>query len=120
MVFSNSVSVLLADGDGGFHPPTNFATGSRPLFVLVHDFDDQGALDLVLADSESDDVTILLNRCRPCPADLDGSGGVDRGDLFAILAAWGPCEDCPEDLDGSGVVDFGDVLIVLASWGPCQ
>ncbi len=25
----------------------------------------------------------------------------------------------PADLDGSGVVDFGDLLMVLDAWGPC-
>ena len=54
-----------------------------------------------------------------CPADLDGSGAVDIGDLLAILAAWGN-KGGPEDLDGNGVVDIGDLLIVLSSWGPCE
>ncbi len=53
-----------------------------------------------------------------CPADLDGSGAVDIGDILAILAAWGN-KGGPEDLDGSGFVDIGDLLAVLANWGPC-
>ena len=53
-----------------------------------------------------------------CPADLDGSGAVDFGDILRILAAWGNTGGA-EDLDESGVVDFGDLLIVLAAWGPC-
>ena len=59
-----------------------------------------------------------LNCPTDCPADIDGSGAVDFGDILAVLSAWG-CTDCPEDLDESGVVDFADLLIVLASWGPC-
>jgi polyhydroxybutyrate depolymerase len=56
-----------------------------------------------------------------CPADLDGNGTVDTGDILTVLAAWGPCKGaCQEDLDGSGAVDVGDLLVVLASWGPCE
>ncbi len=54
-----------------------------------------------------------------CPADLDGSGAVDIGDILAILAAWGD-KGGPEDVDGSGTVDFGDILAVLTAWGPCE
>ena len=43
-------------------------------------------------------------------------GDVDFDDLLDVLAAWGKCQGCPADLDGSGVVDFGDVLILLANW----
>ena len=28
----------------------------------------------------------------PCPAELDGSGAVDIGDLLIVLAACGPCQ----------------------------
>ncbi|MBX3373657.1 MAG: hypothetical protein KF817_07470 [Phycisphaeraceae bacterium] len=55
----------------------------------------------------------------PCPADLDGSGGVDFADLLIVLGDSGPCAGCPSDLDGSGTVDFADVLSLLAAWGPC-
>ena len=55
----------------------------------------------------------------PCPADLDGNGDVDFGDILAVLSVWGDCPGCPEDLDGSGVVDFADLLIVLSAWGLC-
>lgn len=54
-----------------------------------------------------------------CPADIDGSGAVDFGDILAILSAWGDCPDCPEDLSGNGSVDFADVLVVLGAWGAC-
>ena len=52
-----------------------------------------------------------------CPADIDGSGAVDFGDLVQILSNWGG--DGPEDLDGSGTVDFGDLVQVLSNFGPC-
>ncbi len=60
----------------------------------------------------------VLEISATCPADLDGSGAVDFGDILAILSAWGN-KGGPEDLDGNGIVDFGDILAVLAAWGPC-
>jgi len=51
------------------------------------------------------------------PADLDGSGAVDVGDLLILLGNWGT--------DGTGadlekpfdVVDVADLLVLLANWG---
>ena len=63
--------------------------------------------------------TITVVPSDACPADLDGSGAVDFGDILAILTAWGN-KGGPEDLDQSGAVDFGDLLVVLGSWGPCE
>ncbi|MDG1360051.1 MAG: glycoside hydrolase family 18 protein, partial [Phycisphaerales bacterium] len=53
----------------------------------------------------------------PCPADLDGSGTVNGGDLGMLLSAWGGSGEA--DLDGSGVVDGGDLGFFLAAWGAC-
>ncbi len=53
----------------------------------------------------------------PCPADLDGSGTVDSGDLAILLAAWGGTGVA--DLNTSGTVESGDLAILLAAWGPC-
>ena len=52
-----------------------------------------------------------------CPADLDGSGAIDFGDIVQVLSNWGSTG--PADLDGSGIVDFGDLIAVLSSFGPC-
>jgi hypothetical protein len=53
-----------------------------------------------------------------CPADLNGNGTVDFGDLLVIIGAWG-ASGGPADLDGSGTVDFGDLLAAIGAWGPC-
>lgn len=53
----------------------------------------------------------------PCPADFDGSGSVDGGDLAVMLGAWG--SGGPADLNGSGAVDGGDLAILLGAWGSC-
>ncbi len=72
-----------------------------------------------VADDRSGLQVIDVSSCELCPADLDGSGSVDFGDILAIHSAWGN-KGGPEDLDGSGFVDIGDILAVLAAWGPCE
>ena len=56
----------------------------------------------------------------PCPADFDGNGSVDGGDLAALLGSWGTCAGCAADIDGNGAIDAGDLAELLGSWGPCQ
>ena len=59
---------------------------------------------------------------EPCPADLDGSGVVDGGDLSQVLGSWGLTIDPPgsgPDINGDGVVTGMDLAQVLSFWGPC-
>jgi hypothetical protein len=52
-----------------------------------------------------------------CPADLDGSGAVDAGDLAELISAWGSAGAA--DLDGSGTVGASDLAALLSAWGSC-
>ena len=54
----------------------------------------------------------------PCPADLDGNGSVDGGDLGLFLGVWGT-SPCALDLDGDGSCTGADLGILLGSWGGC-
>ena len=49
------------------------------------------------------------------PADLDGSGTVDGGDLGILLGNWGGTGI--GDIDGSGAVDGADLGMLLSAWG---
>lgn len=53
-----------------------------------------------------------------CPADVNGSGAVDFGDVLAILTNWDNAGG-DADVDGNGTVGFGDLLLVLSAYGPC-
>lgn len=65
-------------------------------------------------------VNLRCGRLAACPADLDGDGVVDRGDLAILLLGWDGTEPAPHaDLDGDGAIDAGDLGGLLASWGPC-
>lgn len=80
----------------------------------------QGAIALY---GFSQDNIILSNVCitpqpSTCPADLNGDGVVNGGDLGMLLAAWGT-GGTPADFDGNGAVNGADLGTLLASWGTC-
>src|SRR2546428_362252 len=49
-VESNTVSVLLGNGDGTFLPALSFPVGPNPWYFAVGDFNGDGKLDLAVAD----------------------------------------------------------------------
>ena len=58
-----------------------------------------------------------------CPADIDGSGGVNAIDLAIVIGYWGTDggKDYPQaDIDGSGEIDGADLATLLGSWGACE
>jgi uncharacterized protein YfaP (DUF2135 family) len=57
---SNTVSILLGNGDGTFEPHVDYTTGRGPRSVAVGDFNGDGKADLVTADSAHNAVSILL------------------------------------------------------------
>src|SRR5438067_331231 len=59
---SNTVSVLLGNGDGTFAPQQTFATGSSPYSVAVGDLNGDGLPDLAVSDANSNMVSVLLDR----------------------------------------------------------
>src|SRR5208337_3373548 len=73
---SNNVSVLLGDGTGGFSPATGspYAAGTGPIGVAVGDFNGDGRLDLVTANQQGGNVSVLLS---------NGNGGFSRVDYDA-------------------------------------
>jgi hypothetical protein len=57
---SNTVSVLLGNGDGTFQTQVAYATGTNPYCVAVGDFNADGKLDLAVANNNSGTVSVLL------------------------------------------------------------
>jgi hypothetical protein len=105
-----TVDVLLGDGKGHFTPATGspFACGKSPNDIAVGDFNSDGNLDLVIANTETPYLTILLG---------NGKGG------FA------PSPHSPFDthsyphVHGVAVADFnsdGKLDVVTDSWGHDQ
>ena len=63
---SNTVSILVGNGDGTFRPAQNFfITGSAPRSIVVGDFDGDDRPDLAVANATSENVSILMNNTAP-------------------------------------------------------
>jgi hypothetical protein len=107
----DNVSVLLGSGSGGrgdgtFTPANPYQTGQDPAGVAVADFDSDGILDLVVADSGGNTVSVLLG---------NGSGG--RGDGTFAPATTYPTADAPwsvaiGDFDSDGILDLAVPCVV--------
>jgi uncharacterized repeat protein (TIGR01451 family) len=57
---TDTVSVLLSNGNGTLQSPLSFATGTRPVAVVVADVNGDGLPDIITANSGSDNVAVLL------------------------------------------------------------
>jgi len=91
--FSDSVSVLLGNGDGTFQATVNFSVGSGSIAAAAGDFNTDGWLDLVLPNHSSDNVSVLIaNMCPAPPSWRRGCEGHDCTGLLTTSArAFSPC-----------------------------
>ena len=83
-----SVSVLIADGGGGFLPPVSYPVGgSTPVWAAVGDFDGDHKLDLAISVTTTDSIAVLQGKgdgtFRPAvtyPVE-GGPQGITTGDV---------------------------------------
>jgi hypothetical protein len=89
---TDSVSIVLGDGTGGFIPQTNISIGGFPREIVTGDFNRDGILDIATADCDGS-VSVLLGNndgsfsvssipAGPCPhglavGDFNGDGKAD-------------------------------------------
>src|SRR5205085_1783050 len=92
---TNTISVLLGDGNGGFTALPDFAAGITPFNIATADFNGDGKLDLVTANFATQDVSVFLG---------DGTGhfgpAVSRG--AGVL----PTGVTTGDFNGDGKIDL--------------
>jgi FG-GAP-like repeat/Abnormal spindle-like microcephaly-assoc'd, ASPM-SPD-2-Hydin len=109
---SNSVSILLGNGDGTFQAHVDYAVGMGPSSVVAADFNGDGILDLAVRNqAPSNSVSILLG---------NGDGTFQPAMNFATGA--GNARMVAADLNGDGKLDLattnnndGTVSILLGN-----
>jgi hypothetical protein len=105
-----NVRVRLGNGEGGFQPPPgglNYAAGDGPRSVALADFDRNGALDIVVANLGSKNISILLGA---------GDGTFAPPEHFAIGAG----NSAAADLNRDGVVDTADYIVWRKTGGTAE
>jgi uncharacterized membrane protein len=113
--------------DGAAYNLQDLATGIPEGYRLleatgINDNGDIIATALTVVGKNIQHFTVMLIPAA-CPADTDGSGGVDVDDLVTVILGWGACAppaDCPGDVNDSGAVDVDDLVAVILAWGPCE
>ncbi|HYD48473.1 MAG TPA: VCBS repeat-containing protein, partial [Terriglobales bacterium] len=88
-----------SQGNGNFGSAQSFAVGATPIAIESGDFDDNGLVDLIVANNVSGDVSILLG---------NGNGGFQTGRFLSTNS--GPRELAVADFDRDGCDDFAVVL----------
>src|SRR5207344_1381157 len=56
----NGVTILLGNGDGTFRTEVSYSVGAQLAYITTASLRHNGVLDLVLADTLSDDIYVLL------------------------------------------------------------
>ena len=84
-------------GNANFVSTGTFAVGNFPRSLTAGDLDGDGDLDLVVANQNDDEVTVLLN---------DGSGGFSEAPGSPVAVGDEPRNVTTSDLDGDGDLDL--------------
>ena len=92
---TNTVSVLLGDGDGTFQPQVTYAVGQGPDAIVAGDFTGDGHLDLAVANYFDNTVSVLLG---------NGDGTFQPQLTYAV--GTGPGGIVAGDFSGDGHLDL--------------
>jgi hypothetical protein len=92
---SNSVTLLLGNGLGGFNNPVNFTTGNFPTKLISKDFNGDGFFDLASASKYTNEISILLGT---------GTGNFGSSTNYTITSNANSITDA--DFNGDGNTDL--------------
>jgi hypothetical protein len=83
---SNSISLLMGNGDGTFGNREDVPVGSYPIQVVAGDFNGDGKPDLASLNQGTNDISVLLNQfSATVPGDVTGNGEVNAQDATQML-----------------------------------
>jgi FG-GAP-like repeat/Putative Ig domain len=105
---SNTVMILLGNGDGTFGTPTTISVGNVPYSIVTGDFNNDGKLDLAVANEGDGTVTLLLGNGDGTFTQASGSPYGVGANPFQIVAA---------DFNGDGKLDLVVVLGAITNTG---
>jgi hypothetical protein len=104
-----SFTVEVDGGSGKFAAKVDYGAGDGPRSVFSSDLDSDGDMDLIIANANSDNVSILLNN-----GDGTFAGKVDYGAGDSPISAFPSDLDCDGDVDlAVANLDSYDVSILL-------
>src|SRR5205823_461052 len=93
---TETVAVLLGNGDGTFQAGVAYYAGLNPAFVTLGDFNGDGKLDVVAgSESRTNILSVVLG---------NGNGTFQAAASFG--AGWGPDSLATADLNGDGKLDI--------------
>lgn len=101
---SNSMSVLIGNGNGGFAAPVTYGTGAEPKNIALGDVNNDGKVDAVTANQGSNNVSVLL-----------GNGNGTFGAKTDFAACAGAHEPTLARLNADANLD-----IACAGWGASE
>lgn len=99
---SNTVSILLGNGDGTFQKQTTFATGNSPVSVVAanfHDLNGKGLLDLAVANQADNTISVFQGNG-------DGTFNTTTPTLIKLPPGFDPTSLVTGNFTNSGHVDL--------------
>ena len=112
---SDTIAILLGNGDGSFQNQQRLAVGDNPLFVAVADINGDSKFDIIAANRNSGDVSLLLGNG-------DGSFQPQLRHTAGDGAFLGPIAIAVADINGDGRFDLvsrinasNDISILLGN-----
>jgi hypothetical protein len=119
--FEGSVSILLGNGNGTFADAQFFEVGVGPFGLTAADLSGDRLPDLITANREDNDVSVLVNTGTPptpsCVGDCNGDGEVTINELIVgvnIALGNAAVDSCPAfDANGNGMVTINELIAAV-------